>query len=504
VASAPRAAAAAVPAAKPRDTLLPWLLLAAFVVLGLIAVAHHEPWRDEADFWLAARDMPLLDILRRGGYVGTPALWTLLLAPFARLGLPYETLGLVNLALASGAAGFVLLAAPFALPLRALIAFSFFFSYEYAVVARSYALGVLLVFAWSWLDARRPPRPLARGLVLALLFNCSVHAMALATPLLWIEAWDWWKGRASASRADRVGLAIAAVGGALAVLQILPPADGQLQGFSAEVSARWARVSLAGALLPSLEQRPVAMVAVALLWIATALELLRRPRALVVLVGASVLLWAIFALKYSGTLRHWGHLLVALIVARWIAAGEESRERAAQGAAGRAAPVRRRGGARALAALTTWGLGAALAWSVFFAWRNWDRDLRYPFSESRAMARYLIDQHLERAPILAWPAPQGSAVLAHLPKRRFWYPGIRDSGSYMRWDRRYEEGMTLSDADLLYRAREVFPGRSDALLLTNRPIAGAEETGFVRIHVAAGEAMMYDERYVLYRREPMP
>ena len=76
--------AAAVAAGGEYPRWLPWLLLAAFAALGIVLVLHHEPWRDEADVWLMARDAPLKDLFLRAGYVGSPSLWYYLLVPFAK------------------------------------------------------------------------------------------------------------------------------------------------------------------------------------------------------------------------------------------------------------------------------------------------------------------------------------------------------------------------------------------------------------------------------------
>jgi len=489
--------APAPPAAPPWAAAAPWLLLAAFTILGVVLVLHHEPWRDEADFWLQARDAPLAEIVGRGGYVGTPALWTLLLVPFAKAGFPYATLGFVNLAIAAGAVALLLRFAPFPLPLRALFAFSYFFAYEYAIVARSYALGVLLAFALAALHTRRDDRPRAHGALLALLFNVNVHAMALAAPILAWRAWETLRSAPERRAARWIGVAIAAFGAGIAIAQVLPPPDGQLQGLRVHGGRQWIPVTLTGALFPSLEESPAMAWWAAVVWLACAGSLVGRPRALMSLVASSGLLWAIFVWKYPGSLRHWGYLLVAIAFALWIAAAEDR--------AGSAAAARRRGFlARAAGAVATVGLYAALGWSVYFAWRNWDRDFRYPFSESRAMARHLVDHGLTGLPIAAWPAPMGEAVLPYLPIRRLYYPGIRDSGSYMRWDRTYEEGMEIGEDEVLRRVHEAFPPPRDVLLLTNRPLAGARAAGFAIAHVAAGQSMTSDERYVLYRRVPAP
>jgi hypothetical protein len=483
------------------------LVFAAFVALGSFLVLHHEPWRDEADAWLMARDAPVADLFLRGGYVGSPALWYLLLAPFAKLGFPYATLGFVNLVIACTAVGLLFFTAPFPLWQRALVAFSYLFSYEYTAVARSYALSVLFLFALAALHDRRDDRPRTYGLLTALLFNTNVHGIALAAPILAIRGWEVLRSESRRSLASWQGLSIAVAGSLLAVATIVPHADGQLQGLSRAAGWRWLATSLAGALFPSQVDRtlvmeqppphPLVTILAALIWTAIAIRLLRQPRMLAFLVASSASLWALFALKYPGGLRHWGFLLLAILYALWITTLEEHRDRAASPVP--ASPVRPWRAVASRAAMV--GLGASLAWSVCFAGYFWWREFRDPFSEAADMSAYLIQWDLTRVPIAAWRSAQAGAVLPYLPIRQFYYPAIRDSGSYLKWDHSYEKGEVISEAEVLSRLNAAFP-RGELLLLSDGPIWGAEAAGFVAIHAEAeSTSIVDDERYLLYRRD---
>ena len=71
---------------RSRDTLRFVLPILIFYAVVISVGAHfHEPWRDEADGWLAARDLPLPQIFRFTAYVGAPGLWLLILALPAKL-----------------------------------------------------------------------------------------------------------------------------------------------------------------------------------------------------------------------------------------------------------------------------------------------------------------------------------------------------------------------------------------------------------------------------------
>ena len=89
-------------AGSPRLLYGGWLLYSTIVVL---AVRRHEPWADEAQAWLIARDSTLVQLWTSlGRYEGTPPLWHTLLQALQGLGLPYDLLNLFSAALAGRSA----------------------------------------------------------------------------------------------------------------------------------------------------------------------------------------------------------------------------------------------------------------------------------------------------------------------------------------------------------------------------------------------------------------
>jgi hypothetical protein len=94
-----------------RFALAPRLALALYVALVALLLPRHEPWFDEGQAWLMARDLGLGELfLHKLRYEGTPGLWHLLLAPLAKAGLPYFTLQLVAAAAAVTGAALLALA----------------------------------------------------------------------------------------------------------------------------------------------------------------------------------------------------------------------------------------------------------------------------------------------------------------------------------------------------------------------------------------------------------
>src|SRR3954464_5713785 len=79
---------------KERYQLIVFLI---FVTLLSIAVSHHEPWMDEAQAWLLAKDTGFKELfLKYLRYEGSPGLWHLVLMIPAKLGLPYFTINIIS------------------------------------------------------------------------------------------------------------------------------------------------------------------------------------------------------------------------------------------------------------------------------------------------------------------------------------------------------------------------------------------------------------------------
>ncbi|PYQ61454.1 MAG: hypothetical protein DMF58_04935 [Acidobacteria bacterium] len=162
----------------PRAVALSILVL--YIIVVSAVATHHEPWRDEADPWLTARDASASELWQFFHHGGTPGLWYFLLMPLARAGAPYGSEHVLHVLIASASAAVILFASPFPRITRVLLPFSYYFGYEYAVVARSYALSVLLLFIIATLHPRRLERPIPYAIAVALLANTNVHALVVA------------------------------------------------------------------------------------------------------------------------------------------------------------------------------------------------------------------------------------------------------------------------------------------------------------------------------------
>jgi hypothetical protein len=192
-------------------------------------VPWHEPWRDEAQAWLLARDLSIPQLLGHNlRYEGHPGLWYLILWAPAHLHVGYAALGWIAAGIAAAGIYVLLRLAPFPFYLRAVLPFTFFLAYQFAVVARSYVMFPLLCFLIAHVYRLARPRPVVMAVLLGLLANVSVHGTLVAGGMAVAYGWRLWRGRgAGAVEPKRLAWAAAifAASCVAVVATIYPPKD---------------------------------------------------------------------------------------------------------------------------------------------------------------------------------------------------------------------------------------------------------------------------------------
>ena len=155
-----------------------WLFFCLFVLLTAVGAFTHEPWFDEAQAWLIAQDLSLVEMFKHLKYEGHLCLWFLALMPSAKLNLPYPLPMLItNVIFIWGAVYVLLMKSPFHPVLRIMIAFSMPIAYQYGVIARPYAMGVMFLFLLAYFYKDKLNRPYLYATLIILCANTSAMAL---------------------------------------------------------------------------------------------------------------------------------------------------------------------------------------------------------------------------------------------------------------------------------------------------------------------------------------
>lgn len=168
-----------------------------YAAAHLIMAIFHEPWYDEAVAWQIARCASVRDILFEiPHYEGHPPLWHLILLPFAKLGAPYElSLSLVSLIFAGAAVGLIIWKSPFPRIVRLLLPFTYFYFYQYGVIARPYCVMMLAFVLLAMAYPTRNTKPGRYTLGLMLLCLTSAYGIVIAGGLAMVWVWEIWELR---------------------------------------------------------------------------------------------------------------------------------------------------------------------------------------------------------------------------------------------------------------------------------------------------------------------
>jgi hypothetical protein len=450
-----------------------------YAVGSLLVCLHHEPWRDEADTWLMARDNNVVQLVGMMGYSGTPCAWHLLQMPPAKAGMPFVTQRLMNTTICIAAVAVLLFAAPFATHARVLIALSFFPAYEYGIVARSYGLTMLLLFVAMACYPHRARRPWAYGLCIALLANTNAHGFCIAGLLgaLWLID-------ARRQRKAAPALLLAVAGGFAAFMQMLPPPDGQLKPL--EMGINWSQLlAAAGSMVAPVNMFNsrfaiwASLVVNIAVLVAVASMLRRAPRAIALLAGAALALGGLALMVYYGGSRHAGMVGLAMVAACWMAKcdGTLRPNRIAHGV-----------------------IVAALAVSCMLTAWVWHLEWRYAFSAAREMSSYIRSHDYDDYTIAAFPDPVTSSVLPDLHQRTFWYAGLQHDASHMPWNRSMSANRNIEPGEAMRRIETAFPQREKVLVLLNVRIIQPERVGYRLVYATQSRVFRHpDERYWLYQ-----
>ena len=208
------------------DIVLRWALFLVYAAVTFVLMLRHEPWADELQAWLIARDCTVVEIFKLMRWEGHFVPWYLMLHVFAAHGGPVLCMNLLSWAFMAAAGAFFVFRAPFTLPLKALILSSAGMIFWYPVVARCYAPIPILLFALAAAYPARLKRPLLYGFLIACLTNTHAYFEGFCGIVFVLWAFDAWKIRAGLPRRELrrivAGLCVAAAGAMFGFLQVAP------------------------------------------------------------------------------------------------------------------------------------------------------------------------------------------------------------------------------------------------------------------------------------------
>lgn len=436
------------------------VLLLAFVGFSLVTVANHEMWRDELQAWgLAAEASSLKELWLNTRYEGHPALWFLILFALNKITGHPAIMQLAHLGIAASTVFILARFAPFSRFQKVLLAFGYFFIYEYNVISRDYAIGILLIFSFcAVFRPRGASNYCILAILLAFLAQTNIYGLMFSISLALMLVFEFAVDRSLLKELPRrkleisFSVALILIGFACSILWILPPSDSalhvewmtEIQGWRIQKTLAsvwnsyvpipaltyqwWNSNILEGDTLPAILS--LAFLATGVLWFA------RKLPALFLFCTGSAGMLLFTYVKFLGYPRHHGHLFALLLVCLWLY--EYFPETPARlRVVDRLHQISMRSKKRVLETLLIVHCAVGISVCVVDWW--------FPFSESENVAEYIKASHMDLMPTIGDSDAAASPIAIRLG-REFYYPKSERFGTYIIWDDKRRNWLPQSEA----------------------------------------------------------
>ncbi len=170
------------------------VVLCLYTIMVSLVATFHEPWYDEAQSYLIAKCASIYEmIFILPHYEGHTPLWWLLLVPFARSPIPYEiAISILNISLCVVTIYLILFKSPFPRSFRILLPFTYFYFYQYGVIARVYSLMMLSFSLIAVTFKNKDEKPFRFVFALILLSATGAFGIVLAFGIALVWLFDIW------------------------------------------------------------------------------------------------------------------------------------------------------------------------------------------------------------------------------------------------------------------------------------------------------------------------
>jgi hypothetical protein len=477
------------------------ILTAIFIFASLAVLARHEMWRDELQAWLIAKDNASVGaVYEAGRYEKHPQAWLLALFFLSRLTGSPAAMQAFHLLIAALSVYLLLRYAPFGKLQKIQMIFGYYLFFEYNVISRNYALGILclILFCVVYLNWRE--KPILWAAPVFVLANTSVYGLILAlaigvTVFVEIVATGHLRKKFSAYLA----LVLMAFGCFLSLVQLAPVSDSSYDRSAAlHLSFNPGLVNDVLRLVPRaffpipkfifnfwntylLDYLPsplgVTLVLAALVLLFAAV-LVRRDRAALLIYSLGtfgILAWSYIGRR--GFTRHSGFLFMIFVASLWLAQANPRH------------PISKKGMSFALTVLLsvqTLAGGYAAAMDFF-----------YPFSQAKAAAKYIKSNGYAELPVVGEMDFLMTPVSGYLGEKIYFLRGER-WGSYVVWDlKRFRK---VRPEQIIARAQKLAESeQKDCIIILSYILDGKYEVpGHFFQLTRTGGAIVRNETYTLY------
>jgi hypothetical protein len=480
-------------------------------------------WRDELNAWLISKDSTsIVDLFRNIKYEGHPGLWYVCLYLLSQLTENPVVMQIFHLLLATGCVYIFLNFSPFTTLQKILFSLGYLPFYEYLLISRNYAIGILLIFIFCVVFPNRNKGYLLLSLILFFLANSNAYCLFISIALGLALIFEYGLREKltlslTASRENLIcSLVIFALGVISSLAQLIPPSDNTLPNGLSGWTLQFDIKHLANTLtriwnsyilvvVPGdskyLEVTIFAIISLGIL-IFTSTLLIRKPVAFFFYLLGTLEILSFTYIKFLGSPRHYGHLYIVLIVSLWIARYYPKSNLLIE-------PLSRLSKSFRKVAKTwikfaekykTTFLMVILSAQFAAGVVAFSRDLLVPYSASREASRFIQSQHLEQMFIV------GSEDYAVLPlsgylNKKFYYPERKALGSFVLFN---SQRQTVDVGAVLEQVSQLIQqNKRNILLVLNYELNTSRADLNVSPLAKFTKGLIFNEKYYLYLVNPV-
>ena len=168
------------------EKCFPFVIISLFLILSIILIYHHEFWRDEVNSWHLGSESSSFSefISNMRASTGHPYLWFGILYVVSHFIVDnIESMKLIHLLISTFTAFLLLKYAPFSKIIKIMIIFGYFLFYEYSIISRNYALGILFIIIFCILYKNKYKRIIPISLVLFLMGQANIYSFIISVAL---------------------------------------------------------------------------------------------------------------------------------------------------------------------------------------------------------------------------------------------------------------------------------------------------------------------------------
>lgn len=433
---------------------------------------HHEMWRDEYDWFIQTRDTSNFFKLNETMSPGHGMIWRTCLWLLTRVTHAPVALQVFHGCIAAAFAWVILFKSPFKVWQSAALLFGYFFLFEYAVISRCYAFGVLFVMLFAVNYTKNRSLTMAGAGLLFLFSNTSVYALMITfafTLYLFLEERNTKKLNLKSiifSCWKRYGIIL--LGIAVSAWQILPHPDnsfplhkvtwpfddyrffaGITQFFSAFVPVcRFKDPHFWNTNFLMNDLGLVHWAWVLVIFIVVGIPFIKNHSVLLLWVFGVFLI--LFFQYYTGFrfARYYGHLFVFWVVCYWLIIGDRTNEQKAS-------------------SLQELIVFLVLFVQVIGGVSMYSSDYKLKFSRGKDAADFIKSMGLRNAHFIGTTDFSMSPISGELDRTLFYLEQMA-YGSYTRWDKNRQNSFDSSD---IVKAIKIAPKNTPIVFICSYPVS---------------------------------